>query len=46
MFMMHCSLAGEIEARPQLIHLESPEAEKTSSGWVPLVIYKKLLGNM
>lgn len=45
MFMVHCSLAGEIEG-PQLVHLESPGAEKTSSGWVPPVIYKKILGDM
>lgn len=46
MFMVHCALAGEKEARPQFVHLDSPGVEKTSSGWVPLVIYKKILGDM
>ena len=46
LMFMPCFLAGEIAVRSQLVHLESPGAEKTSSVWVPLVIHKKILGDM
>lgn len=46
LFIVHCSLAGEIEVRPQLLHLETPGEVETRSIWVPLVIPKRILWDM